>query len=283
MFKEIAQSAVELASEILSRQLLQSALRKHQKISSFHRGAKCEITEQIAGESPKKHCVEKQLPEVSYKKSWSSKFRHIHRKDLQVCNFIKKRLQHGCFSVNIGILRLEACNFIQKRLQYRCFPVNIEIFLRTHILKKNCKPLLIIYLKTLLNVYLRVILFNLVMLIILSFSKTQKIQSFDLLFKYFFIFIPFNQLLIFSINFVNIPLVLNLGSYCSYKCSTKEAALRKEPLDTDTEQKMNFPVKGLYSKCEQIRSFLQTCLLLQRYLLQKISFLREVRHDENFS
>ena len=33
---------------------------------------------------------------------------------------------------------------------------------------------------------------QLVMLIILSFSKTQKIQSFDLLFKYFFIFIPFN-------------------------------------------------------------------------------------------
>ena len=34
---------------------------------------------------------------------------------------------------------LEACNFIKKRLQHRCFAVNIAKFLRTPILKNICK------------------------------------------------------------------------------------------------------------------------------------------------
>ena len=37
---------------------------------------------------------------------------------------------------------LKACHFIKKRLQHRCFPVNIANFLRTPILKNSCKELL---------------------------------------------------------------------------------------------------------------------------------------------
>ena len=36
-----------------------------------------------------------------------------------------------------------ACNFIKKRLQHRCFSVNIAKFLRPPILKKICKRLLL--------------------------------------------------------------------------------------------------------------------------------------------
>ena len=35
------------------------------------------------------------------------------------------------------------CNFIKKRLQHRCFPVNIAKFLRTFILKNICERLLL--------------------------------------------------------------------------------------------------------------------------------------------
>ena len=54
---------------------------------------------------------QKQPPEVFYKKSCSQIFQNIHMKtpvlgslfhkieDLQACTFIKKRLQHRCFSV----------------------------------------------------------------------------------------------------------------------------------------------------------------------------------------
>ena len=41
---------------------------------------------------------------------------------------------------NIDILKrkLQACNFIKKRLQHRYFPLNIANFLRTPILKNIC-------------------------------------------------------------------------------------------------------------------------------------------------
>ena len=38
---------------------------------------------------------------------------------------------------------LMACNFIKKRLQQRCYSVNIEKFLRTSILKSICERLLL--------------------------------------------------------------------------------------------------------------------------------------------
>ena len=39
---------------------------------------------------------------------------------------------------------LQPINFIKKRLQHRCFPVNIEKFLKTSILKNICKWLLLL-------------------------------------------------------------------------------------------------------------------------------------------
>ena len=60
------------------------------------------------------HVVQKQPPEVFYKKCYSKKFDNIHRKTpalqsifnkvagLQVSNFIKKRFQYKCSSVNIA-------------------------------------------------------------------------------------------------------------------------------------------------------------------------------------
>ena len=41
------------------------------------------------------------------------------------------------------IAGLKACNFIKKRLQHRLFPVNIAKFLRTAILKSICELLLL--------------------------------------------------------------------------------------------------------------------------------------------
>ena len=40
-------------------------------------------------------------------------------------------------SVFNKVVGLKACNFIKKRLQHRCFPVNVGEFLRTPILNKN--------------------------------------------------------------------------------------------------------------------------------------------------
>ena len=94
---------------------------------------------------------------------------------LQVCNFIKKILQHRYFPVKFEkffitpILKnicerllcsfsliapvleflhnkfasLQICNFIRKRLQHRCFPVKLVKFLRTLILKSICERLLL--------------------------------------------------------------------------------------------------------------------------------------------
>ena len=41
------------------------------------------------------------------------------------------------------LIKLQAFSFIKKRLQHSCFPVNIAKFLRTPILKKICKRLLL--------------------------------------------------------------------------------------------------------------------------------------------
>ena len=40
---------------------------------------------------------------------------------------------------------LQTCNFIKKRLQHRCFSMNIAKFLRTTILKNNSERLLLFY------------------------------------------------------------------------------------------------------------------------------------------
>ena len=41
------------------------------------------------------------------------------------------------------IAMLKACNFIKKRVQHGCFPVKFPKFLRTPILKSICKGLLL--------------------------------------------------------------------------------------------------------------------------------------------
>ena len=53
--------------------------------------------------------------------------------------FTGKALCSSIFlSENAG---LQSCNFIKKRLQHRCFPVNIAQFLRASLLKNICETL----------------------------------------------------------------------------------------------------------------------------------------------
>ena len=46
-------------------------------------------------------------------------------------------------SLFIRAAGLKTCNFIKNRLKHRCFPVNIVKFLRTPILKNICKRLVL--------------------------------------------------------------------------------------------------------------------------------------------
>ena len=68
---------------------------------------------------------------------------------LQACSFIKKRVPHGCFSVNIvKFLRIptlkNTCEqLLLKVLQQWCFPMKFAKFLRTPILKNILKRLLL--------------------------------------------------------------------------------------------------------------------------------------------
>ena len=61
---------------------------------------------------------------VLYKNKLFFKFRNIHRKTSVLQSFI-------------GVLKV--CNFLKKRLQHRCFSVNIQKFLRAFILKSSCE------------------------------------------------------------------------------------------------------------------------------------------------
>ena len=65
--------------------------------------------------------TEKQPPKVFYKKSCSEKFRKIHRKTPLLESLFNK------------VAAQNACNFIKKRLQHRRFPVNIAKRLRAAI------------------------------------------------------------------------------------------------------------------------------------------------------
>ena len=46
----------------------------------------------------------------------------------------------------------KTCNFLKKRLRHRCFPVNIAKFLRTLILMKICEQLLLPFLLLTVNI-----------------------------------------------------------------------------------------------------------------------------------
>ena len=77
--------------------------------------------------NPQLNLIHKQPPEVLYKKRCSEKFCNIHR---------KKSLLESLF-----IATLKACNFIKKRLQHKCFLVNMAKFLWNPVLKNICERL----------------------------------------------------------------------------------------------------------------------------------------------
>ena len=57
-------------------------------------------------------------------------------------NFAVFTSKHLCW--RLFLIKLQTCNFIKKRLQHRYFPVNIAKFLRTSTLKNICERLLLI-------------------------------------------------------------------------------------------------------------------------------------------
>ena len=74
----------------------------------------------------------KQPPEVFYKKAVLKSF----------SIFTGKHLYSSLFLFN-QVASLQVCYLIKKRFQHRCFSVNIAKFLKTVILKKICKRLLL--------------------------------------------------------------------------------------------------------------------------------------------
>ena len=46
-------------------------------------------------------------------------------------------------AATVDVLQKKASNFIKKKLQHNCFPVNVAKFLRTPIIKDICKQLLL--------------------------------------------------------------------------------------------------------------------------------------------
>ena len=100
----------------------------------------------------------RKLSWVKIKLSLIVKWRELvfYRRSHQRCS-IKKALlkniaiftgKHLCWSLFLIKLEdLRACNFIKERLHHRCFPVDIVKFLRTSILKNIHKQLLLILLK----------------------------------------------------------------------------------------------------------------------------------------
>ena len=76
--------------------------------------------------------LHKQPPEVFCEKSCSGKFCNIHRKAPVLESLFHK------------VVGLQVCNFIKQKLQHRCFLCNLAKFVRTSILKNICERLLLI-------------------------------------------------------------------------------------------------------------------------------------------
>ena len=83
---------------------------------------------------------QEQPPEVLYRKSCYWKFRNIHRKT-PVLESVFNRLAG-----------FKTCNFLKKRLRHRCFPVDIAKFLKTLILTKICEQLVLSFLLLTVNI-----------------------------------------------------------------------------------------------------------------------------------
>ena len=92
--------------------------------------------------------TKKEPPEVFYKKA-------------VLKNFSILTGRHLCWSLFFNqFVVLQVCNFIKKRFQHRCFSVNIAKFLKTHILKKICERLLLNNVKpNFSSVYLKMLIF----------------------------------------------------------------------------------------------------------------------------
>ena len=60
---------------------------------------------------------------------------------LKILQYLQENTCVGVFLKQVT--GLQVYNFIKKRLQHRCFPVNIAKFLRTPILKNICERLLL--------------------------------------------------------------------------------------------------------------------------------------------
>ena len=84
------------------------------------------------------------------------------RSNHQRCSIEQKRLflkilqysqENTCVGSRFNRLAgFKTCNFIKKRLQHWCFPMNIAKFLRTLILKKICEQLLLPFLLLTVNI-----------------------------------------------------------------------------------------------------------------------------------
>ena len=74
----------------------------------------------------------KQSLEVFYKKLF-----------LKTCQYSKEIPAVESLFNEVGCAGLQVCNFIKKRFQLRCFSVNIAKFLKKLFLKKICERLLL--------------------------------------------------------------------------------------------------------------------------------------------
>ena len=68
----------------------------------------------------------------------------VHRCSSKSCS--QKNSQYAQENTCVGVSGLQACNFIKKRLLHRCFPVNILKFLRTPFFAEHLWWLLFYYL-----------------------------------------------------------------------------------------------------------------------------------------
>ena len=61
--------------------------------------------------------------------------------DLSPSLFRVKTTKYSPENTCVGLSIQQTCNFVKKRVQHRCFPVNIAEFLKTPILRNVCERL----------------------------------------------------------------------------------------------------------------------------------------------
>ena len=117
--------------------LLQIINTKQSSVSKEFYALRCPLRDSSRVSQNLKTKEKKELNQVEaatggvLSKSYSLKFCYIPRKAPVLESLFNK------------ITGLKACIFIKKKLKHKCFPVNIEKFLRTPILKNICVLLLL--------------------------------------------------------------------------------------------------------------------------------------------